>query len=111
MTWLIHVANATYLASYAVNDVRWLRWLTIMGLLLLIPYYLACALYAAASWNAVFLVLNLLRLLGTGPRPRPMSAATALHRARGLRANDPPGRAILRVSRGTPRCLQGSARR
>lgn len=59
---LIHLANVIYLASYAVKDMRVLRWLTILGIVLLIPYYLVYDLYAAATWNVVFLVINLIRL-------------------------------------------------
>lgn len=59
---LIHLANVIYLASYAVKDMRVLRWLTILGIVLLIPYYLAYELWAAATWNVVFLVINLIRL-------------------------------------------------
>ena len=59
---LIHLANLVYLASYAVKDMRVLRWLTIVGIVLLIPYYLAYDLWAAAIWNGVFLGINLFRL-------------------------------------------------
>ncbi len=61
---LIHIANVVYLASYAVKDIRALRWLTILGILILIPYYLAWQLWAAAIWNGIFLGINLFRLRG-----------------------------------------------
>lgn len=60
---LIHLANLVYLASYAVKDIRVLRWLTIVGIVLLIPYYLVWGLWEAAIWNGVFLGINLFRLL------------------------------------------------
>jgi|SRR4249920_290030 hypothetical protein len=59
---LIHIANLVYLASYAVKDIRVLRWLTIVGIVLLIPYYLAWHLWEPAIWNGIFLGINLLRL-------------------------------------------------
>lgn len=59
---LIHIANVVYLASYTVKDIRKLRWLTIIGILLLIPYYLAWGLWEAAVWNGAFLLINLGRL-------------------------------------------------
>jgi hypothetical protein len=59
---LIHLANIIYLASYAVKDMRVLRWLTVLGIVLLIPYYLAWGLWEAAIWNGVFLGINLWRL-------------------------------------------------
>lgn len=62
MNSLIHIANVVYLASYAVKDMRVLRWLTIVGIVLLIPYYLSYDLWAAASWNGLFLGINLYRL-------------------------------------------------
>lgn len=59
---LIHLANIIYLASYAVKDMRVLRWLTVLGIVLLIPYYLAWGLWEAAIWNGIFLGINLWRL-------------------------------------------------
>lgn len=59
---LIHLANLVYLASYSVKDVRVLRWLTVLGIVLLIPYYLAWHLWEPALWNVVFLGINLFRL-------------------------------------------------
>jgi hypothetical protein len=37
---LINTANLIYLASYTAKDIKFLRWLTIAGIILLIPYYL-----------------------------------------------------------------------
>ena len=59
---LIHLANLVYLASYSVKDVRVLRWLTIVGLLLLIPYFLTLGLWEPVIWNVIFLGINLYRL-------------------------------------------------
>ena len=59
---LIHLANVIYLVSYTVKDMRWLRWLTILGAVLLIPYFFTLNLYAPAVWNIVFLTINLWRL-------------------------------------------------
>src|SRR6185369_14113766 len=61
---LIHFANLIYLASYSVKNVRVLRWLTIIGIVLLIPYYLTWELWSAAAWNVVFLAINAYRLRG-----------------------------------------------
>lgn len=59
---LMHLANIIYLASYAVKSMVLLRWLTVLGIVLLIPYYLAWGLWDAAVWNGVFLGINLWRL-------------------------------------------------
>lgn len=66
MNSLVHVANVVYLLSYWVKDVRWLRALTILGIVLLIPYYLVQVrpLWEAAIWNLVFLGINIFRLKG-----------------------------------------------
>lgn len=63
MDCLIHLANVVYLVSYSVKNLQVLRWLTIVGIVLLIPYYLTYGLWAAAIWNGVFLAINLGRLL------------------------------------------------
>ena len=60
---LIHIANVIYLASYSAKDIRMLRWLTIVGITILIPYYLVWGLWAAAIWNGVFLLINIRRLV------------------------------------------------
>lgn len=64
MQWLIHLANILYLCSYACKDARTLRILTIIAIVLLIPYYLVQVqpLYAAATWNLFFLGVNVKRL-------------------------------------------------
>lgn len=59
---LIHIANIIYLASYSVKNIKALRWLTIVGMLLLIPYYYVWGLWAAVMWNIFFLAINLYRL-------------------------------------------------
>lgn len=77
MNWFIHIANLVYLGSYWCKDVRWLRVLTILGIILLIPYYLAQVepLYAAAAWNAFFFGVNVFRLLK--PEKDPVTVANA----------------------------------
>lgn len=56
----ITVANVLYLASYSVRDILWLRILTVVGALLLIPYYALqpLPLAAAIAWNGVFIAIN-----------------------------------------------------
>lgn len=62
MVYFIHVANVVYLASYSVKNILLLRCLTILGILLCIPYYLAFVRYEAAVWSLVFLGINIYRL-------------------------------------------------
>jgi hypothetical protein len=56
----ITVANAIYLASYAVRDILWLRVLTVIAAALLIPYYAMqmVPLRVAIEWNVIFIAIN-----------------------------------------------------
>lgn len=56
----ITLANALYLASYSVRDILWLRMLTVVAAILLIPYYLLqpTPLTAAIYWNLLFIGIN-----------------------------------------------------
>jgi CRP-like cAMP-binding protein len=61
MVVLIHVANVLYLGSYLVKDILWLRVLTVVAGGVLLGYYalLPEPLWAAITWNCVFLAINL----------------------------------------------------
>ena len=58
---LITVANVVYLCSYSVRDILWLRVLTVIGTVLLMPYYYLqpAPLWAPIGWNLVFLAINI----------------------------------------------------
>jgi len=58
---LVGVANVIYLLSYSVRDILWLRILTVLGALLLLPYYYLQpeALWAPIGWNLVFVAINI----------------------------------------------------
>ncbi|MDF1702015.1 MAG: cyclic nucleotide-binding domain-containing protein [Planctomycetota bacterium] len=59
---IIHVANVIYLVSYCVRDIFWLRILTVIAGLCLLPYYFTCGdepLWAAIAWNGLFTAVNL----------------------------------------------------
>lgn len=61
----IHVANVLYLASYSVRDILWLRILTVVAALCLLPYYFSCSqnpLWEAIAWNALFISVNLFQI-------------------------------------------------
>jgi hypothetical protein len=57
----INVANVLYLFSYSVRDILWLRVLTVIGALCLLPYYYLQPepLMAPIYWNLVFVAINL----------------------------------------------------
>jgi hypothetical protein len=54
----IHVANVGYLFSYLVRDILWLRILTIVAGMTLLPYFSSRGLYAPIAWNGLFISIN-----------------------------------------------------
>ena len=78
MDYLVHVAYVLYLLSYSVRDIMWLRILTIVASVPLVPYYYfqPKTLWAPMIWLGVFMVVNLLQLLLVlrERRPAAMSA-------------------------------------
>lgn len=63
---LVHAANALYLCSYLLRDILWLRVLTVMAGLCMVPFYFACAerpLWAPIGWVALFTVVNLVQIV------------------------------------------------
>lgn len=79
---LIHSANIIYLASYAVKDLRLLRFLTVAAVLLLIPYYIIFHLWEATLWNVVFLGINIYRLKRTNENQQATTATSVPNRMR-----------------------------
>ena len=66
---LINAANILYLFAYFVRDILWLRGLTIIAALCLVPYFYLQAepLMTAICWNLFFAALNfcwVIRLIG-----------------------------------------------
>lgn len=61
MNFLVDLANATYLVSYSVRDVLWLRLFAVIGGILLIPYYYLqpTPLMIPIYWGLAFIALNL----------------------------------------------------
>ncbi len=61
MNFLVDLANATYLISYSVRDVLWLRIFAVIGGILLIPYYYLqpTPLMVSIYWGLGFIALNL----------------------------------------------------
>ena len=60
---LMHAANVLYLISYSVRDILWLRIITVLAILLLIPYlYTQCDDIGPVVWNALFIAINVVRI-------------------------------------------------
>ena len=78
MAAFIHIANVLYLVSYLVRDILWLRCLTVVAILTLMPYFYfrETPLWAAICWNVVFLGINGYQIyqLLLARRPVPLSA-------------------------------------
>jgi hypothetical protein len=57
---LVNAGNLMYLFSYSVRDILWLRVLTVIGGLCLLPYYYLQPepLMAPIYWNIVFMAIN-----------------------------------------------------
>jgi hypothetical protein len=70
----ITAANVLYLISYSVRDILWLRILTVVAALLLIPYYemqpkpLTDAIY----WNVLFIAINVYWIIRLAIERRPV---------------------------------------
>jgi hypothetical protein len=62
---IVHVANILYLLSYTVKDMLWLRCLTVVAALCLLPYYYVqpVPLTAAIAWNLLFIGINLIQIV------------------------------------------------
>jgi hypothetical protein len=60
-----HVANALFLASYLVKDILWLRVFAVVASLCLLWVSLGGSTpsYEAAAWNALFLAINIVRIV------------------------------------------------
>ena len=72
MEYFIHVANVLYLVSYLLRDIQWLRIVTIIAILTLMPYFYILGLYPPIAWNAVFLVINGVQIQKTLAERRPV---------------------------------------
>jgi hypothetical protein len=61
---LLILANILYLASYLVRDILWLRVLTVIAMLSVIPYYLHCIEdpRLVLFWQSLFLIVNLFQI-------------------------------------------------
>ena len=72
---LVSVANVVYLFSYLVRDILWLRILTVVGGIMLMPYYYFQAepLWAPIGWNLVFLAINIYWITKLFLERRPVS--------------------------------------
>jgi len=65
MTYWLHLGNILYLLAYSVRDILWLRILTVVATLCLMPYYFCCSatpLYAPILWCSLFSLVNLVQI-------------------------------------------------
>jgi len=69
------LANLTFLGAYLVKDILWLRLLTIVGSLVVIPFYLLQTepLWTPIIWSGVFISVNAVRAWGIVKERRPVT--------------------------------------
>jgi hypothetical protein len=65
------LANLTFLGAYLVKDILWLRLLTIVGSLVVIPFYLLQ--WTPIMWSGVFISVNAVRACGIVKERRPVA--------------------------------------
>ena len=97
MQYLVHLANVLFLASYLVRDILWLRVLTVVAILSLVPYYFANQLYAPIAWNAVFVGINLAQLRTLLLERRPVALDADQRRLHQLVFPGMPPRQLLKL--------------
>jgi len=68
-----HLANLIFLGAYWVKDILWLRLLSILGSLVVIPFYLLRSepLWAPVMWSCVFISIHAFRAFGIVTERRP----------------------------------------
>jgi hypothetical protein len=71
---LDHLANLIFVSAYLVKDILRLRLLTIVGSLVVIPFYLLQRepLWAPMMWSCVFITVNAVRAWGIVKERRPV---------------------------------------
>ena len=62
---LVHIAYVLLLISYVVRGILWLRLMTVVGSLTLLPYYYfqSTPLYEAIGWNLAFIAINVFHIV------------------------------------------------
>lgn len=65
MNYLVHIAYVVYLISYSVRDILWLRALTIVASVVLLPYYyfLPEPLFVPMVWLSLFTLINIVQIV------------------------------------------------
>lgn len=74
LSFLDDLANLMFISAYLVKDILWLRLLSIVGSLLVLPYYLLRPepLGTPAMWSCVFIAVNATRAWGIVRERRPV---------------------------------------
>jgi CRP-like cAMP-binding protein len=58
----LNLGNVLYLVAYSVRDMMWLRIITVIGTMCLMPYYYCRALYEPMAWATLFTIVNLIQI-------------------------------------------------
>ncbi len=75
LNFLDHLANLIFISAYWVKDILWLRLLSIVGSLVVIPYYLSRMepLWVPTMWSCVFISIHAMRAWGIMKQRRPVA--------------------------------------
>jgi CRP-like cAMP-binding protein len=71
---LFNLGNVLYLVAFSVRDMLWLRILTVVAQLCLMPYYCVRTevLYAPICWGTLFILINLVQIVWLILESRPV---------------------------------------
>jgi hypothetical protein len=101
MAYFIHVANVLYLLSYLVRDILWLRLLTVIAGLVLMPYFVLQSppLWPPVLWNVLFTAINGVQIGRLLAERRPVHLTEEQERLHALAFRALTPREFLRLAR------------
>lgn len=75
MNYWLHLGNILYVCAYLVRDILWLRVLTVVATLCLMPYYFCCSdqpLLGPIGWCSLFTAINIVQIVMLVMERRPV---------------------------------------
>jgi CRP-like cAMP-binding protein len=96
---LVNISNIVFLAAYSVRDVLRLRILSIVGELLILPYYYFQneSLWPPIFWGVAFIVVNAVRIVAIALERRPVVLSDKEEQLYGLAFSSIDKREFLRL--------------
>ncbi len=99
MDYLVHIAYVLYLISYSVRDMMWLRALTVVASIVLLPYYYyqSPPLYVPTVWLTLFTLINMVQIVILILERRPVTMSDEQAELYGLAFKTLPPREFLKL--------------